>query len=139
MMSRLSRAALAAGALAVVVGGGIATGLVLTSGPSYPRPWCGETMAAMYGNGQTLGGFLNRLQFAANDGAPTSDLISDEKAQAQLYADEQTAPVTQTITLIAEEEAGLKAIGNDASAINRACGQPSGYKLDRLSVPASGS
>jgi len=117
----------------------VAAGLALTAGPSYPHSWCGETMAAMYGNEQTLGGFLNRLQFAANDGAPTSDLISDEKAQAQLYADEQTAPVTQAITLTVAELTGLKAIGNDARAINRACGLPSGYKLDRLMVPASGS
>ena len=130
---------LLAGLAVAVAAGGVAAGLVLTSGPSYPHSWCGETLTAMYDGHQTFGQFTNALQFAANDGAPTATLLSDEQAQSQLYADEQTAPATETFTLLAEEEAGLKAIGNDARAINRACGQPSGYQLDRLSVPASGS
>jgi hypothetical protein len=73
----------------VVVGGGIAAGLLLTGGPSYPHSWCGETLTAMYNGHQTFCDFMNKLQYAANDGAPTSDLISDEKAQSQLYADER--------------------------------------------------
>jgi hypothetical protein len=115
----------------------VAAGLVLTSGPSYPHSWCGETLSAMYDNHQTFGGFMNRLQFAANDGAPTDNLISDEKAQSQLYADEQTAPASEAFTMLAEEQAGLKAIETDARAINRACGKPSGYQIGRLAIPSS--
>jgi hypothetical protein len=41
--------------------------------------------------------------------------------------------------MLAEEQAGLKAIEADARHINTACGKPSGYQIGRLSIPASGS
>jgi hypothetical protein len=138
-LSRLALAGLAAGVL-VVAGGGIVTGLALT-GPSWPHPWCGATMTAMYDSpAQTFGAYTNQLQYLENIGAPTAQLLADEN---QLSSDQIAASDDSVFNLFTDldaEDADNVAIKADAVTLNNACGKPASYgPIGNLAVPAASS
>jgi hypothetical protein len=137
-LPRQALAGLAAGVL-VVAGGGIVLGLSLTAGPSWPHPWCQETMTALYNSPrQTFGQFTNELQYLENIGAPTGQLLQDENSLSSDMASAQNDSVFQLGTDLAAEQADITTVGSDAGQLNTTCGKPVGYDRNQLAVPSSG-
>jgi hypothetical protein len=127
-----------AGLAVVVAAGGVAAGLVLTSGPSWPHPWCAQVMSTLYTGTGNMSQLEDALQHEKDAGALTGTILADEQAAASVAAAAANASNFNALDAIAAELAAGRVLAADAAQLNRACGKPGGWQSGKLNVPASG-
>jgi hypothetical protein len=114
----------------VAIAGAVTAVVVITSGPSYPHPWCGPVLAQLHAH-ENQDVFDANMTALESQGAPVANLIADGDTAVQ---DENAANNSGLVSAFGYLADGLNAMGRvqtDLQAINRACGQPaSAYKND---------
>jgi len=99
-----------------------AAGVALTSGPSYPHPWCAPVIAQFHAR-ETPTQYLVGLTALQNSGAPIGQLVTDEGTYQQDEA-EESASGQEGFTAVFDAPGDVAAVSRDLQQVNRECGQP---------------
>ena len=125
------RALIALVASSVVVIAGATTAIVIvTSGPSYPHPWCGPVLAQFHAH-ESQDAFDSNMTALEGQGAPVANLISDGDTVTEDQALADSSDLSSGFSYLTEEMNELSNVDTELQALNRDCAQPANaYKND---------